>query len=196
MLPDSDIENILREEVGDPSLALQFLPLAPRVQHRQWGGLEEVSDTRGCWAVIERFEAAVRDEFDGAVVIHTVPSQRVVFLMDGRGGLPLEPGSWLVDILQRSDVTRRGRARERELDELRQQVAINEKRMLDSQRRDMARGNHDLYRAFRKLADEVGVEHISKEELIAMEHAAEMSNIRDEEDFQEDLRELVIFGDR
>jgi hypothetical protein len=181
---------MLRRGVGDSDLDIKWDAHQEREIARPEEEDAEVDYLRGCWVVTKKTKVWAHTVISPKIKLaHTKSFDWPVYVLDGRGGLPLDPGAWLVEIMVRSDLLRQGVDRELILDEAREKAARAERDVGDKAIKDFV-SQRDLYRLMVKAADENGVHNFLKEEIAQMERDAEKMLEWDEDAFNAYLLEI------
>lgn len=174
---DRDTVEVFRSELNSQRIEIMFAPqeqrrgtgIAQDRQHWSW-----YPGRYGCWQVIVPANTYDQDTLGGTMMGWTIPVPHVIYTCDGRGGMPLVPGRWLIGILMSRD---RGAHGTRQLavkadalvkDNFLAAHAAGDKSVVEKWRDDP-----NLYRMLRKRGQELtGHSSFTKEEGIAAESAA------------------------
>ncbi len=197
MNPTPGLVELIRKGVGVAGLNLKWMPNEAR---QVWTireveeGVNSPSGPKGCWAVVMKTKVMEKVLGPSGPVYHlrTIPDWPV-YVLDGRGGFPLDPGTWIIEVLCRSDMTRHGNNRTIELDEARERCALNDLAVSTKDIKEISR-DRDFYRLVKAAANEHGVPNLLKEEIVAMERQAANAWAADEEAQKSYLKGLRVHG--
>ena len=183
-----ELTNYIRRELGDDSLELVWMPDEERIDKRFRFNSKDTGV--GCYGICKW----VRQRFDCHVDgVHHLRSEKIPYVtpLNGNHGLPLTLGRWIIEEFAASDLCRKGAVRHEEIDEWRERKLLKETQDRDRMAKEMAR-NDLMYNAFKRVADEMGVETPSTEEMISYEKDAERrSDEIDERDLE--VRKVARF---
>jgi hypothetical protein len=160
----------LRRGTGDSGLEVWWDPdVAVYNQHPRNNGSYEPSpygSLRGCWVVWKRIKVA---EVGALGIVHMVNKLVDVYRLDGMYGKPMTLGSWVVSVLNESDVMKNTR-RFRDLDDINEGQVLKE----EADAEDVAKGiAHDRFfqRVIARAQEQIGVPSTIREERVATEKA-------------------------
>lgn len=172
-----DVVGIFREELNCPNMDIVFEPRQPR----QGPGVPSDRDhwsfypgRFGAWQIVVWAHTYDQDRLGGALMGWMNPVPHVVEVCDGRGGLPLIPGRWLIPILDSKDRGKHGtRELERRKDAVSRDMFLRAHRAGDKTFVEKWRRNADLYKLLRDMGRDRGLVAPSTAEVISMEKDAE-----------------------
>lgn len=176
---------MMRTEVGVPTLGLRYNPRAPRFSE----------DGFGCWEVVQRLPAFRVVDVDGQKVAHTVDVDKLVYRLNGNYDRPLVPGRWLITALCARDAQRHGRRKiRREINDRQESYEVAEQKSIDAITQERAK-NKDLRRAVQNVAREIGVPMRTRDEILAMEKEGAQRMERQAEKRLRERKAARVYGD-
>lgn len=186
------ITEYLKREIGDPDIELVWMPDEPRIN--KTFRFNAYDKGKGCFGICKWIRQSASTEYDGKMH-HRTELVPYVTPLDGNHDMPLTPGRWLVDMYIESDVCRHGAARLKQVDDWREAKVVKELKERDDMAATYAR-DPLMYNAMKRLAEEMGTETPSREELIAMErHAIGRAQELEDKD-QRDRKDSRFYANR